>query len=82
MKTNVLANGLTTLLARGGFHLTKWISNSARVIQSVPEEERSGSVKYLNYDQPTIQRAIGVNWDVVNDEFMFKVTIKEKQPTR
>jgi hypothetical protein len=39
-----LANGLTTLLARGGFHLTKWISNSARVIQSVPEEERSGSM--------------------------------------
>jgi hypothetical protein len=62
-----LANGLTTLLARGGFHLTKWISNSARVIQSVPEEERSGSMKDLNFDQPTIQRTLGVNWDVVND---------------
>jgi hypothetical protein len=48
----------------------------------VPEEERSGSMKDLNFDQPTIQRTLGVNWDVVNDEFMFKVTIKEKQPTR
>jgi hypothetical protein len=47
-----LANGLTTLLARGGFHMTKWISNSARVIQSVLEEERSGSMKDLNFDQP------------------------------
>jgi hypothetical protein len=37
-----------TLLARGGFHLTKWISNSSQVIQSVPEEERAGSVKDLN----------------------------------
>jgi hypothetical protein len=77
-----VANDLTALLARGGFHLTKWISNSAQVIASIPEEERSGPVKDLSFDQPTIQRALGVNWDVVNDEFGFKVTIKEKQPTR
>ncbi len=77
-----VANDLTALLARGGFHLTKWISNSAQVIVSIPEEERSGPVKDLSFDQPTIQRAPGVNWDVVNDEFRFKVTIKEKQRTR
>jgi hypothetical protein len=29
-----------------------------------------------------MQRTLGVNWDVVDDEVMFKVTIKEKQPTR
>jgi hypothetical protein len=77
-----VANELTALLASGGFHLTKWTSNSAQVIASIPEEERSGTVKDLSFEQPTIQRALGVNWDVVNDVFGFKVSIKEKQPTR
>ena len=72
-----LIRGLTKLLARGGFHLTKWVSNSAKVIASVPVEERSGSAKDLNFDQPNIQRALGVSWDVVSDEFTLKVEIKE-----
>ncbi len=53
------------LLARRGFQLTKWISNSAQVIVSIPEEERSGPVIDLSFNQPTIQPALGVNWDVV-----------------
>ena len=77
-----LVHNLSKLLARGGFHMTEWVSNSAPVVASVPEEERSGSVKDLNFDQPNIQRALGSNWDVVNDEFTFKVMLKERQPTR
>ena len=46
-----MASSLTCLLNRGGFRLTKWVSNSAKVIESVPEEERSRSVKDLNFDQ-------------------------------
>ena len=66
----------------GGFHLRKWVSNSPHVMMSIPEEERSGSIKDLNFDQPTIERALGSHWDVIKDEFVFKVTIKPKQPTR
>ena len=33
------------LLDKGGFHLTKWISNASYVIQSVLVSERAGSVK-------------------------------------
>ena len=74
-----VASSLSCLLNRGGFRVTKWVSNSAKVIESVPEEERSGSVKHSNFDQPTVQRALGVtcNWDVVSDEFSFKVIIKK-----
>ena len=66
----------------GGFHLRKWVSNSPYVVMSIPEEERSGSIKDMNFDQPTIERALGSHWDVIKDEFVFKVMIKPKQPTR
>ena len=35
------------LVKRGGFLLTKWISNNARVIKSVPDDERAKEVKGL-----------------------------------
>lgn len=43
-----LAGQLCDLLAKGGFRLTKWLSNSCRVIESVPVSERAGSVKNLD----------------------------------
>ena len=77
-----ICSKLPELLDMGGFHLHKWVSNSPHVMMSIPEEERSGSIKDLNFDQPTIERALGSHWDVIKDEFVFKVTIKPKQPTR
>ncbi len=77
----LIASKLPELLDRGGFHLTKWVSNSPRVMMSIPEEERAGSIKELDFDQPTIERVLGVRWDIIKDEFVFKVTIKGKPPT-
>jgi len=77
-----VAKKLPELLSRGGFHLTKWVSNSAVVMECIPQSERAGDVKDLNFSQPSIQRALGKHWDVVTDEFIFKVTIKEKPSTR
>jgi len=45
-----LVSELHTLLSNGGFHLTKWISNSQKVIDSIPLLERVESVKYLLLD--------------------------------
>lgn len=73
---------LPELLKHVGFRLTKWVSNSTTVIESIPESERAGNAKEMNFSQPSIQRAMGKNWDVIIDEFTFKVTIKEKPPTR
>lgn len=36
-----LANQLVQLLAKGGFHLTKWISNCREVLEEIPSSERS-----------------------------------------
>jgi hypothetical protein len=73
---------VTQLVARGGFQLTKWVSNSTKVLESIPENERAGSIRNLNFDQPTVKRALGVSWNIVTDRFEFKVTIKEKPLTR
>lgn len=45
-----LVSELHTLLSNGGFHLTKWISNSRKVIYCIPLSERVESVKYLLLD--------------------------------
>ena len=53
---------LRELLSKGGFRLTKWISNSREVTNSVPESERAPSVKNLdlNNNSALTERALGV----------------------
>lgn len=77
-----LANQLRDLLAKAGFRLTKWISNSVEVLESLPESERSATVTSLDFSEPHLERALGVHWNVTNDEFVSKISVKEKPATR
>jgi len=47
-----LVTELSQLLNMGGFRLTKWLSNSRQVIETIPESERATSVKNLDLDHP------------------------------
>ncbi|XP_048587702.1 uncharacterized protein LOC125570270 [Nematostella vectensis] len=69
---------LTTLLARGGFRLTKWMSNSREVVSSIPNDERAPSMKNrdLNLDGLPVDKALGMCWDVEQDTFFFR-SLKE-----
>ena len=51
------------LLARGGFNLTKWISNKKEVIEAIPEVHRAKSVVELKLDRLPVERTLGVRWD-------------------
>ena len=51
-----LTGQLRGLLAKGGFRLTKWLSNSRRVIESVPTSESAGSVKNLDLVHLPVER--------------------------
>ena len=64
----------------GGFRLTKWISNSKEVLNSVPEAERAPPMNDLNFDQNAVltERALGVQWNVNADTFSFKIDKREK----
>lgn len=76
-----------TLLAvceKGGFRLTKWISNSRAVLSAIPEKDRAKEVKDLNLDRDAlpIERALGLQWCIESDSFRFKIILPDKAPTR
>ena len=61
------------MVARGGFKLTKWISNSDEVMNSIPEEDRAPSVKNFQERETLVERALGVKYDVKTDMLVFEV---------
>ena len=77
-----LIKGLQILLAKAGFHLTKWLSNSQEVIDSVPEKERSKSLQVSSLSGELHERVLGVNWNVQSDRFEFNISIPIKPQTR
>lgn len=79
-----LYKDLTSMCAKGGFHLTKWTSNSRAVLGVVPEKDREKKVKDLDFDRDTlpVERALGVQWCAESDAFQFKVVVKDRPLTR
>eukprot|EP00112_Aurelia_sp_Birch-Aquarium-sp1_P000444 Seg1042.3 transcript_id=Seg1042.3/GoldUCD/mRNA.D3Y31 product="hypothetical protein" protein_id=Seg1042.3/GoldUCD/D3Y31 len=75
---------LADLLARGGFHLTEWVSNSRYVLDAIPDEERSKELKNVDLkdDKLPTERALGLQWDVETDRFTFNISVKDKPSTR
>ena len=77
-----LTADLRRLLERGGFNLTKWVSNSRKLIESLPESDRAGSFKDLHDGQMPVECTLGVHWDMEGDIFCFKIEVKDKPLTR
>ena len=61
---------------RGGFHLTKWMSNSKRVLESLPPSEISPKLTF-ELDSSNVERALGILWDINSDLLMFSPNFKE-----
>ena len=72
---------LRSILSKGGFRLTKWLSNSSEVLDRIPRVERALSVLRLDLDKVNspIQRTLGLEWDLEKDEFTFKVIYPKRQ---
>jgi hypothetical protein len=77
-KAQRLVCQLIDLLALGGFHLTKWISNREAVMETISNEEKAPSVVNLDSSQPMIEHALGVQWNVQANKFSIKVTKQDK----
>ncbi|XP_028413990.1 uncharacterized protein LOC114536852 [Dendronephthya gigantea] len=69
-----LAYQLMDLLRRGGFRLTKWLSNCREVIQALPKTELATSVVDLASEELPMGRTLGVAWDIEGDQFKFNVS--------
>ena len=69
---------------KGGFKLTKFVSSSRKVLESVPEEERAKEIKGLDLGQDMlpVERALGVCWCVESDTLQFRIQLKDQPCTR
>lgn len=79
-----LCEDLTAMCAGGGFHLTKWTSNSPALLASVPACERAKEVRDLDltHDALPVERALGVLWCIESDSFKFRINLKDRPVTR
>lgn len=71
------------LCATGKLRLHKFVSNSQRVMTTIPEEEHA-TVKDqdMSLSLPHIKRALGVEWCITSDTFKFRVQVKANLLTR
>lgn len=76
-----LSREVKELLGRGGFILSKWMSNSTAFLGNFPEEDRAKGVQDLMTSLPE-ERALGMLWNAEIDAFIFKIQDKRKPPTR
>ena len=75
---------VSELLMKGGFKITKWLSNSREVIKTVSKSDRSTKLENLDLcsaDLPK-ERALGLWWDAEKDALCFSVQVKTKPLTR
>ncbi len=79
-----MVSELKKLMAMRGFNLTKWVSNSRKVLQSIPEDCLAKTVQTLDLSSSNlpIERALGVVWDTENDSLCINVKTKEVKYTR
>ena len=80
----LLAKNLIRLCATGGFKLNKWISNSRSLLLSIPEQILAQEIKDLDLNQDALpnERALGVQWSIQSDAFVFKIHLQDKPLTR
>ena len=77
-----LLSNLTKLLNKGGFRLTKFTSNSRRVLSAFPASERANASSNLDLDKLPTERALGVQWNIEDDVFQFRVIKVDKPETK
>jgi hypothetical protein len=70
------------MLAKGGFRLTKWASNSREVLASIPPDERASSLVNLDFELFPESAALGSIWDVEADTFRLRIVGKRDVKTR
>ncbi|XP_062713533.1 uncharacterized protein LOC134290411 [Aedes albopictus] len=65
---------LQELLARGGFQVHKWCSNSDEFLQHIPPEEQEKQVPLHEYGVNEVIKVLGVYWNPKDDHFLIANT--------
>ena len=79
-----LVEQLRSVLSTRGFRLTKFLSNSKKVLKILPNTERSKTVATLDLDNSILpsERALGVLWNTEDDFFTFDSSVKDNPCTK
>ena len=67
-----LQQELCSLSKSGGFRLRKWNTNSTKLLQHIPEDDRERK-ELFSIHQPNMTKALGIHWDTTNDYFCFSI---------
>lgn len=80
----VLYHDLVSICSKGGFKLTKWMSNSRAVMAAIPEDQRAKGIKDLDLEHNLlpVERVLGVQWCIQSDAFKFKIMVQDRPLTR
>lgn len=71
------------LCATGKLRLHKFLSNSERVMTTIPKEERATvQDQDMSLSLPQIERVLGIEWCITSDTFRFRVQVKANPLTR
>ncbi|XP_062717012.1 uncharacterized protein LOC134292166 [Aedes albopictus] len=73
-----LQSDLISLLSKGGFDLHKWCANDAALLSDIPPERREKQVDFENHDVNEVIKTLGLLWNPVEDELVFRVQLPEK----
>ena len=73
---------ITSLVARGGFRLTKWTSSSREVLLQIPDEEKACPFLNLDLDDLPMERTLGLKWNTETDGFRFSSSTCDVTPTK
>ena len=77
-----LVHQLDNLVSEGGFHLSKWTSNSPELLVDVPLSDRSKAQKETVPGGDLDEHALGVHWNVGTDKFGYAVRVPMKPETK
>ena len=75
----VLCLELISILQKGGFKLTKFLSNSKELLALLPESLLAHPLSHLNLNEDQLERTLGIKWDIKNDKFVFSA-VEAGQP--
>ena len=73
---------VVSVLKIHGFNLKKFISNSEKVLQSLPQTTYNQKCVNLEFSLPTSERALGLIWNIQKNTFTFKPIIKYYPDTK
>ncbi|KAK3752635.1 hypothetical protein QZH41_000499 [Actinostola sp. cb2023] len=83
-ETITLIKNAQAALATANIRLHKVISNSVEVMEALPADDRAKDVRDLDLRKEALptQRSLGVQWNLQEDKFTFKVSTPDKPFTR